>query len=407
MLIENQFVIGTVAVMATGALVAALHRIPAQVFRAVRDRLIFTIEIDNSDRSFIWVQAFIGSMSKCRYLSAAVMPPPAFQMQPPPANNLESPNFFLAPRGTCTFKWKGKRFLAWITKDKLDHSLDWRQTITLQCWRGNREMFLEMLDAARDFAVSQHEQKLEVWVPSGNDWSLADRKSLRNRDSLLLAGDGFQNLLADAQEFKDSEAWYARMGIPWRRGYLLHGPPGNGKSSFAHVLASAIKTNINVINLSTFYDDSQLIGCLSRIPRGHILLIEDVDAAFGGRVAKNGLKVTFAALLNALDGITAQDGRILILTTNHMAALDPALIRPGRSDVHILFDNADATQAAEMFRRFFPNEPFERSHRFGAIAAGCSMAQIQEHLMRHRNDANAAISSTIAGTEPMKIEATA
>jgi len=138
MIINNPFVTGTLVVMATGSLIALLHQVPARTYRLIRDCLIFTVEIDNSDRSFMWTQAFIASMSRCRRLAAAVMPPASTMFGSPTISSRDVPKFYLAPRGTCTFKWNGRRFLAWVTKEKLDHSLEWRQTITLQCFRGNR-----------------------------------------------------------------------------------------------------------------------------------------------------------------------------------------------------------------------------------------------------------------------------
>ena len=63
--------------------------------------------------------------------------------------------------------------------------------------------------------------------------------------------------------------------------------------------------------------------------------------------------VTLSGLLNALDGIGAQEGRILFATTNNHAALDPALIRPGRMDAHIEFKFASKSQAEELFKCFY------------------------------------------------------
>jgi chaperone BCS1 len=68
-----------------------------------------------------------------------------------------------------------------------------------------------------------------------------------------------------------------------------------------------------------------------------IILLEDIDGIFKGRESvqeakENRSQVTFSGLLNALDGVRSQEGRILIMTTNHKEHLDPALMRPGRAD---------------------------------------------------------------------------
>ena len=72
------------------------------------------------------------------------------------------------------------------------------------------------------------------------------------------------------------------------------------------------------------------------------------------QVASGGDGITLAGLLNAIDGVTAQEGRILFATTNKYDALDPALVRPGRLDVHVQFGMASRWQAQELFKCFFP-----------------------------------------------------
>jgi len=63
--------------------------------------------------------------------------------------------------------------------------------------------------------------------------------------------------------------------------------------------------------------------------------------------------ITLSGLLNALDGVGAQEGRILFATTNKYHSLDPALCRPGRMDIHMEFKLASRHQARELFRRFY------------------------------------------------------
>lgn len=63
--------------------------------------------------------------------------------------------------------------------------------------------------------------------------------------------------------------------------------------------------------------------------------------------------VSFSGLLNAIDGVASQEGRILIMTTNHKDRLDPALIRPGRVDVQIEFGYAGKETLVEIFRELY------------------------------------------------------
>ena len=127
-------------------------------------------------------------------------------------------------------------------------------------------------------------------------------------------------------------------------------------------------------------DDTTLSELISELPTSCIALMEDIDAAFtqgltrdfdeeddpkskeaGGperepekkTMAAPVSRVTLSGLLNALDGLTAQEGRILYATTNRYTSLDPALCRPGRMDLHVEFKLASRFQAGELFRHFY------------------------------------------------------
>jgi len=100
--------------------------------------------------------------------------------------------------------------------------------------------------------------------------------------------------------------------------------------------------------------------------------------------------VSFSGLLNALDGVRSQEGRILFMTTNHREKLDPALLRPGRTDFHAKLDNASHNQMVNLFKRFndialdddtnHQPEEFARSLPEGKL----SVAKLQGHFMKYR-----------------------
>ena len=174
------------------------------------------------------------------------------------------------------------------------------------------------------------------------------------------------------------------MGIPYRRGYLLHGPPGCGKTSFSLVLASELNLNICILNLSQEgLSDNGLAETLRSAPSNAIILLEDVDAVFIERESKNNkTSISFSGLLNAIDGIAAQEGRIFFMTTNHLERLDPALIRPGRCDVQLEVRRASKMQLKHMFLRFFPGETAKADVFKAKLPADeLSMAQVQGHLL--------------------------
>ncbi|KAG0014969.1 hypothetical protein BGZ82_001583 [Podila clonocystis] len=164
-------------------------------------------------------------------------------------------------------------------------------------------------------------------------------------------------MLTNITTFSNFAQWYSDHGIPYRRGYLLHGPPGTGKTSFIVALAGHLRMNVCIVNLGiSGFNDKQLNQLLNSAPRNSILLMEDVDAALikrkAGKDQEGENNVTLSGILNSLDGITAQEGSVVFMTTNHIRKLDPALIRPGRCDRKSLFDYADEHQIRRMCLKF-------------------------------------------------------
>ena len=233
----------------------------------------------------------------------------------------------------------------------------------------------------------------------------------------IILDDGIRELiLEDARDFMKSRQWYADRGtylillsmlrhltnlsgIPFRRGYLLYGAPGSGKTSIIHSLAGELGLDIYIISLSkNGLDDSTLNSLISSLPEQCIAIMEDIDAAFthgltrdtvgteledtrkrdsqrggrpgsedddddrgrGGNSESKDTRITLSGLLNALDGVSAQEGRLLFATTNRYHSLDSALIRPGRMDIHVEFRLASQYQASELYKRFYlPDAPDE------------------------------------------------
>ena len=218
----------------------------------------------------------------------------------------------------------------------------------------------------------------------------------RPLDSVILSNGLMEEMLEDARTFLARRDWYVQRGIPYRRGYLLHGPPGTGKSSAVVAIASALQMDIAILSLGdSSLDDNGLAELFSSIPVNSLVLIEDIDCAFLER--KEGddkrSKVTFSGLLNAIDGVAAGEGRLLFATTNHIQRLDPALIRPGRIDRKIYIGFATTEQAEKLFFRFFPNADEAWAKEFAsAIPCGkITMCMLQTHLLLYANDPRGAI----------------
>ncbi|KAF8469050.1 mitochondrial chaperone BCS1 [Kalaharituber pfeilii] len=235
------------------------------------------------------------------------------------------------------------------------------ETITLTTLYRDRHIFPALLSEAQSLAQKLTEGKTVIYTSWGTEWKqFGSPRRKRPLESVILDTGVKESLVADVKDFLASSEWYYNRGIPYRRGYLLHGPPGSGKSSFINALAGELDYNICLLNLSERgLTDDRLNHLLTNLPDRSIALLEDVDAAFGrARVQTQedgyrGANVTFSGLLNALDGVASGEERILMLTTNHRDRLDEALVRPGRVDREVYIGWATEAQVNEMWVRFY------------------------------------------------------
>jgi chaperone BCS1 len=217
--------------------------------------------------------------------------------------------------------------------------------------------------------------------------------------SIVLADGLLDDLLADLRAFLDAGSWYMTRGVPHRRGYLLHGPPGNGKTTLVAAVAGELGLSVAVLSLSNkVLTDDILRNQINALPPGAVLLIEDIDCAFAEkRAAGEATGVTMSGLLNALDGVSSREGRILFMTTNHPERLDPALVRPGRVDRSFHLGHTTPDQARRLFAWFYSGGRHDPAVERWAHAFACRipegricMAAIQEHLLRFRSDPESA-----------------
>lgn len=235
------------------------------------------------------------------------------------------------------------------------------ETITLTTLYSQRHVFESLFTEAHKLAQQSTEGKTIVYTSRSTSWEkFGEPRRKRPIESVILDKGVKERIIADLLDFLASAKWYYDRGIPYRRGYLLHGPPGSGKSSFIQALAGTLDYNIAILNLSERgLTDDRLNHLLTIIPRRTLVLLEDADAAFSNRRIQTdadgyrGANVTFSGLLNALDGVASAEERILFLTTNHADRLDSALVRPGRVDMTVRLGEATRWQTGTLWDRFY------------------------------------------------------
>lgn len=169
-------------------------------------------------------------------------------------------------------------------------------------------------------------------------WKKGDIGQIKRPDPLayLALSEDCSRAIEDLRLWRKSENWYKDRFIPWKKGVLLFGRPGNGKSSFAKALAMELNIPIMIFNL-TDMSNTDFQESWDRVKNNTpcMVLLEDIDAVFDGRknIAHEDGGLSFDCLLNSMDGVEASDGILIVATTNHLEKIDEALGKPNGDNI--------------------------------------------------------------------------
>lgn len=190
----------------------------------------------------------------------------------------------------------------------------------------------------------------EVLVFDDGEWRLDEAlfRAIRasGRDNLVLEPRLKSALFDDLARFFASESAYRRLGVPWKRGILLSGPPGNGKT---HAVKALIQESARpCLYVRNFEDEAAYVSMVFERARRSapcLLVLEDLDSLVG-----DSIRSTF---LNEMDGFAENRGVVVLATTNHPEKLDPALRdRPSRFDRKYALALPGSAERAEFLRRW-------------------------------------------------------
>ena len=234
----------------------------------------------------------------------------------------------------------------------------------------NIKNFLEYLKAIQcdyvDEMIFKKKTQYYYYDTSSKKW-IGTKINVNKTFETLFLDDIIKNkLINDIQNFVNNNKKYEHLGIPHKLGYLLHGMPGNGKSSLVYVLSKTYNKSIYKVNLSV--SKSTFINQIQEIPQGSIVIFEDIDTCpiSNDRTIAKELpekdqkeyldKFVLGDILEILDGYCFLEDCIIITTTNHIDKLDSALIRSGRMDHKLEFNNATPTQIFQIIKYYYKKD---------------------------------------------------
>jgi len=186
---------------------------------------------------------------------------------------------------------------------------------------------------------------------------------------------------------------FLRVGIKPPKGVLLYGPPGTGKTLLARAVASSLETNFLKVVSSAIVDkyigeSARLIREMFGYAKEHepcIIFMDEIDSIGSSRVEGSSggdseVQRTMLELLNQLDGFEPTKNIKVIMATNRLDILDPALLRPGRIDRKIEFPPPSVEARADILRIHSRKMNLTRGINLTKIAEkmnGCSGAELK------------------------------
>ena len=351
--------------MAAGAGVSMLREVPRRASTLFADLFSISIAVDENDPVH-WFATWLGKQpygARCRRLKLWVKWRNLGDFGQESTVSMVELEPGLGPH---VFRYRGRWFLLTREEHQQREHFAGRTRLHLRTLGRARQPLEALVKEVVEHGIrAMREQDLVRVNDDGGSWRMLEAGESRRLESVVLPGDERARVLADMERFIARREWYASRGIPYRRGYLFFGPPGSGKTSLARSLAHELGLTLFVLDLSSArITDQQLFALLAQVPPRSMILVEDVDrtrpmaaraaTAKADKPADGG--ATISGLLNAVDGPTSGEGRVLVFTTNNPGTLDAALLRPGRVDYRLEFRAADRGQAREIFLRFFPGE---------------------------------------------------
>lgn len=223
-------------------------------------------------------------------------------------------------------------------------------------------------------------------------WLIYQDASNREMDTVFLVEK--EKILRDIELFLEDETLrrYTMFGIPYRRTYFFHGPPGSGKTSFIQAIASKYGYNICIFQYDKTMTEKDLFQCFRLLPNQSMIVIEQIELL----VHSEDKHMNLGIWLDILDGILSKHGLIVFLTSNHPEKIESIYRRPGRVDMELEFSCVSLKQLKLIMMYYFPESIDKAEEIYGKIKEyGLTMCYIQKYFFERYQEGGKALIESI------------
>lgn len=380
LLASNPMLTGFLGAGAAGSLLYSAKGIAGTVWGKAKRQLTTTLEIYAQDPAFHWVTDWLSQQPAAKRARTLRVSKTAKEIEESHNyGDMVAKDWSLGPGVGDMWMWHAGGPLI-IRRERGEMKMgNADEKLFLTTIGRSQKRLRDVVNTAR--SMKENDGSLQVSLWRGGGWLSLPSRRPRRPETLFLPPGFFEGIMDSAGWFFGAEETYAKGGIPYRLGWLLEGEPRSGKTSVVAAIASHFKRPVFFLNLASVMDDNELISAFTQADPRAIILIEDADAAGSSTRARPvdheflaaardqraspgelnakdafGTGITLSGLLNAIDGIVATEGRLLIMTTNFPERLDSALIGGGRVGRRWMFGLMQKPEAERMAAAFFGNK---------------------------------------------------